>query len=280
MNIIGFSKALFSTWIYYSPERILFDAGEGVSTALGSKVYAFKYVFLTHGHVDHIAGLWGIVNIRNNGMGDREKPLDVFYPKGNRAVEEYTNFIKKANPELRFSFNVHPLEEGEKVFLRDAGGFKRYVQPFRTKHVASEVSFGYHIFEVRRKLKEEFQNLDSKVIAKLVKEKGRDFVTDEYHKKILTISGDSLALDPEEVEGTELLIHECTFLDPRDRRYKNHASIDEVMETVKKAGVKRVILYHISTRYIRSIKSVIKKYREMLPDVEITYMDPRRVFEM
>lgn len=124
------------------------------------------------------------------------------------------------------------------MFLRDAGGFKRYVQPFRTKHVATEVSFGYHIFEVRRKLKEEFQGLDSKVIARLVKEKGRDFVTREYHKKILTISGDSLALDPEEVEGTELLIHECTFLDPRDRRYKNHASIDEVMETVKKAGVK------------------------------------------
>lgn len=230
--------------------------------------------------MDHIAGLWGVVNIRNNGMGDREKPLDVFYPKGNRAVEEYTSFIKKANPELRFSFNVHPLEEGDRVFLRDAGGFKRYVQPFRTKHVATEVSFGYHIFEVRRKLKEEFQGLDSKVIARLVKEKGRDFVTREYHKKILTISGDSLALDPEEVEGTELLIHECTFLDPRDRRYKNHASIDEVMETVKKAGVKRVILYHISTRYIRSIRSVIKKYREMLPDVEITYMDPRRVFEM
>lgn len=41
-----------------------------------------------------------------------------------------------------------------------------------------------------------------------------------------------------------------------------------------------MILYHISTRYIRSIRSVIKKYREMLPDVEITYMDPRRVFEM
>jgi len=122
--------------------------------------------------------------------------------------------------------------------------------------------------------------LDSKEISRLVKEKGRDFVTEEYHKKVLTISGDSLALDPEEIRGTELLIHECTFLDARDRRYKNHAAIDEVMESVKAAGVKKVILYHISTRYIRQLKSVIKKYKEEMPDVEILYMDPRKVFEM
>lgn len=52
------------------------------------------------------------------------------------------------------------------------------------------------------------------------------------------------------------------------------------MESVKAAGVKKVILYHISTRYIRQLKSVIKKYKEEMPDVEILYMDPRKVFEM
>jgi len=34
MRIIAYSKALYSTWIYYSPDRILFDSGEGASTAL------------------------------------------------------------------------------------------------------------------------------------------------------------------------------------------------------------------------------------------------------
>lgn len=280
MNIVAFSKALFSTWIFYVPERILFDAGEGVSTTLGSRVYALKYVFLTHGHVDHIAGLWGIVNIRNNSMGDREKPLDVFYPKGNEAVEEYIDFIKKANPDLRFSFNAHAVEEGERIFLRDAGGFKRFVVPFKTKHVGGEVSFGYHVYEVRRKLKDEFKDMDERTIARIVKERGRDFVTEEYEKKILTVSGDSLALEPEVIEGTELLLHECTFLDARDRKIKNHASIEEVMDSVVKAGVKKVVLYHISTRYVFNMKGIIKRYKEMFPDVEIVYMDPRKIFEL
>ncbi len=269
-----YSKALFSTWIYYAPERILFDAGEGVATTMMSKVYAFKKIFLTHGHVDHISGLWNIINTRNNAMGDREKALEVYYPRGNRAIEEYLKFIKRANPDLRFSFTTHPIEVGERVFLRKAGTFRRYIVPFRTKHTPGEKSFGYHLYETRRKLRPEFQGRSPSEISKLVKELGQDAVTYEYDQKLLTISGDSLALDPEEVRGTELLIHECTFLDSRDRRIKNHASIEEVVEVIKASGVKKVILYHISTRYMRRIDKIIDKYRKELEGVQLWVVDP------
>lgn len=271
-----YSKALFSTWIYYSPERVLFDAGEGVATTMMSKVYAIKKIFLTHGHVDHISGIWNVINTRNNAMGDREKPLEVYYPKGNRAIEAYLNFIRKANPDLRFSFTIHPIESGEKVFLREAGSFKRFIVPFKTKHTAGEKSFGYHIYETRRKLKDEYKHLDPKEIASLVKKLGQDAVTYEYDQKLLTVSGDSLALKPEEVEGTELLIHECTFLNSKDRRIKNHASIEEVVDTIKKSGVKNVILYHISTRYIGKIEKFLKKYEKDLEGVKLQIVDPNR----
>jgi len=80
---------------------MLIDAGEGVSTVLGNSVFAVKDVFLTHGHVDHISGLWGLVNTRNNAMGDREKTLRIHYPLQNRRIESLLRFVMEMNPSLR-----------------------------------------------------------------------------------------------------------------------------------------------------------------------------------
>jgi len=151
-----FSKALYSTWILYRPERILFDVGEGISTVLGNSVYAIKDIFLTHGHVDHISGLWGLINTRNTAMGDRNKPLRISFPSGNRAIEAYLDFIIGMNPRLRYNMIVNPINVGDEVYLRTAGSFRRHVTPFRVKHTIGEISYGYHIYEERKKLKEEY----------------------------------------------------------------------------------------------------------------------------
>ncbi|NPU88707.1 MAG: MBL fold metallo-hydrolase [Fervidobacterium sp.] len=277
MNIIAFSKALYSTWIYYSPERILFDAGEGVATMLTNKIYAVRHVFLTHGHVDHIAGLWSIINTRNNAMGDREKPLTVYYPSGNKGIELYADFLRKANSELRFKLDFVPLKDGEKVFLRNSTTTNRYIKPFSVVHTYSETAFGYHLIEVRRRLKEEYRNLPKEEITRLVKSYGSESVTETYEKKILTISGDTILLKKEDVTDTEILFHECTFLKKEDRKFNNHASLDEVIELVKDANVQTLILYHISSRYIRSIEKVIRKMQ--IPGTKILYVHPERVFE-
>ena len=104
MEFIIKSKALYTTWVFYKPERVLFDAGEGVSYVLGNKIYGIEKIFLTHSHVDHIAGLWGIINTRNNAMGSRNKKLEIYYPKGSKDIVEYLEFIKKMNKGLRYSF--------------------------------------------------------------------------------------------------------------------------------------------------------------------------------
>lgn len=277
LNFTVFSKALYSTWIYYSPERILFDAGEGVATMLSNKIYAAKYVFLTHGHVDHIAGLWSIINTRNNAMGDREKPLTVYYPSGNQGISMYADFLRRANSELRFELKFQPVKSDEKIFLRDSGSFKRYVQPFKVTHTYSEVSFGYHVIDVRKRLKEEYRVLPPEEIARIAAELGSDSITETYEKKILTISGDTLLLRKEDIMDTEILFHECTFLKKEDRKFNNHASLDEIIELVKDTNVKTLVLYHISSRYVRSLEQTIKKIR--LPNVQIMYVHPERIYE-
>jgi len=37
--LVSFSRALYSQWFFYKPTRCLFDAGEGVATTLGKKVF-------------------------------------------------------------------------------------------------------------------------------------------------------------------------------------------------------------------------------------------------
>jgi ribonuclease Z len=68
-----YSKALYSSWLYYSPDRILFDAGEGASSILGNKAFAIRRVFVSHGHADHVAGLVGLVNIPTTRWATKRK---------------------------------------------------------------------------------------------------------------------------------------------------------------------------------------------------------------
>ncbi len=245
---------------------------------MGNRIYAIKYIFLTHGHVDHISGLWTIINSRNNSMGDREKPLIIYYPKGNTAVEEWLQFILKVNGDLRFELSFVPVTVGQKIFLRQAGSFIRYVVPFRVRHTQYDQSLGYNVIEVRRRLKEEYKNLSKDEIARLSKELGQDGITESYEKKVLTISGDTYGIDPEDAFETEILLHECTFLKREDRKMNAHASLDEVLSIAREAKVKKLVLYHISTRYSGKIEKYLKNLSN--EPFEVYYVDPNELFTM
>ena len=280
MNIIGYSKALYTTWIYYSPERILFDAGECVSTLMNNKVYAIKHIFLSHGHVDHISGLWSLINTRNNAMGDRGKDLNIYYPKGNKGIEEYLRFIQKVNSDLRFNLKIFPVEDGEEVVLRNSKQNKKFVKAFRVKHTQNEKSLGFHIFEERKRLKEKFKNLSQEEIIELARTKGSDFITTKYYSKILTFSGDTYLLKKSDIEDTEILFHECTFLNKEDRKYNNHATIEDIVELVKGTKIKKLILYHISGRYARKIDRVMAEYKNQIEEIELYYIKPDKLFKL
>ncbi|MFP4646415.1 MAG: MBL fold metallo-hydrolase, partial [Candidatus Acetothermia bacterium] len=115
MKLLSYSKALYSNWLYYSPDNMLFDAGEGVSSIMGNKSFAVERVLLSHGHADHIAGLIGLVNIRNNAMGDKAKPLTVYYPKDNFHISELMNYLHRTNSNLSYQLEWKPLEPGDVV---------------------------------------------------------------------------------------------------------------------------------------------------------------------
>ena len=249
MKLLIYSKALYATWIYYSPDRILFDAGEGASSILGNKTFAVQRVFLSHGHADHTAGLIGLINIRNNAMGDKEKGLTVYYPKGNYLVTEMMAFLARTNRHLNYPLEWIPLQAGDRVELL-AGQMPRYVEAFPTVHVENEASLGYSVVEVRHRLKAALDGKTEEEIAQIAREQGREAVSETYHQRLFSYGGDSVAVKPAYVEGTEVLCHDTTFLDEGDRKDYKHATLAEAIATARAANVKKeLICLHISSRY-------------------------------
>jgi len=270
------SKALYSTWVYYKPNRILFDCGEGISEFLGNKIYGIDSIYITHSHIDHISGLWGLVNIRNNGMGSREKPLQIYYPNGARQFEEYMTFIFKMNKRLRYDIITTPLELSQTVSISPS----RYIKPFRTKHTPGEASYGFQIIEIRNRLKETYRSLSQEEIKKNVELLGKAAITENYEYKVLTLSGDSLAIPTECALGSEILIHECTFFNENDRKIRNHTSLRELTELISKTHPKRVIIYHISSRYERILLKKEKELKELFPEIDIVMIKTQGVTEI
>lgn len=282
MKILAYSKALYSSWLYYSPDRILFDAGESVSSIMGNKTFAIEKVFLSHGHTDHIAGLVSLVNIRNNAMGDKKKPLTVYYPRNNFHISELINYLSRTNNNVKYPLNWAPIEAGEEVQVYGEDGSRnpRYVSAFSTEHSRSEVSLGYNIIEERQRLKDEYSDLSQEEIRELAEQEGRDGLMENYRQKIFTYGGDSVPLDPKKIAGTEVLCHDCTFLDEEDRKMFKHATLEEAVDVGKEAGLeKKFIGIHISSRYKNRIQEFKKEIIDLKePSFEVELIPPGRIY--
>jgi ribonuclease Z len=272
-NLTGYSKAMYSTWFYYKAERFLFDAGEGVSTTLGNKIFGIKNIFLSHGHYDHIGGLAGIVLTRNSAMGDKTKPISVYYPRNDNFIELQKEYIKKCCYNLTYELTWHPLDKKDEIPL-DSECKNRFIRCFSTDHARGHLTLGYNLIENRTRLKKEFLELPQSSIVNLVKEKGKSFITENYEYIVLSYVGDSMPVCPDDVRGSEVLMHEASFIDEEERKYDIHSTIEEAIQVAQEAEAKSLILYHISSRYNwdeinKKLYSIMKKKELTIPVIVV-----------
>jgi ribonuclease Z len=138
-------------------------------------------------------------------------------------------------------------------------------------------SLGYHLVEKKRKVRGPLRHLSQQEIFSLIRERGPNEVLEDVQERYLTFSGDTSPLAPEVFEGTKLLIHECTFLDPADAeaeggeaRYHQHSHLDAVMRHAVDGQVGGLGLYHFSTRYtshdiLAAVQAAIQRYKPTFP---------------
>ncbi|MCC6443627.1 MAG: MBL fold metallo-hydrolase [Armatimonadetes bacterium] len=252
MKIIAYSSAMFSTWIFSDPYQVMFDAGDGVTAMLQHKIRRIRTIVMTHAHRDHLGGLLQLLNLRG-GWG----ALDVYYPEGSGAFIALKEFTARFDALTAGTVGWHPVGIGSEIPL--PGKRDVFLRTFPTRHYPESDSravrtLGYHLIERRMKLKEAFRGLPQEEIDALRRRDGKDFVLEEVESRLLSVTGDTGPLDAGIFQDSRLLFHETTFLLPKDQaetgeRAHEHSNLPHVLALARDAGVKSLVLYHISTRY-------------------------------
>jgi len=76
-DLKGFSRGMYSNWLWHRSLQLIIDAGEGLQLALGANVFSPSMLAISHGHSDHVLGLPGLLGARKFRLlieDDQSKP--------------------------------------------------------------------------------------------------------------------------------------------------------------------------------------------------------------
>jgi ribonuclease Z len=270
LEIIGYSVAGEETVIAVPQLDVCFDIGKAPD-----QVISINNVLLTHGHIDHSAGIAYYLSHRKF-CG--QKPGRVFAPE---------NIILP----LREIIDAWGRLDGNKIpaeFVPMSPGDEFKIKPnliiraFATRHCRG--SLGFCVLEKKKKLKEEYLGLDSDKIVSLKKKD----VTIDYPVEIplVTYLGDTQYYNFAKfdfISKSKILIAECTFVDGEhiDRALAGaHMYVDELIKMLAELDNQYIIVTHLSQRtHITAAKKILKeKLNSRLYEKVVLLMDKRSHF--
>ncbi|MCC6332986.1 MAG: ribonuclease Z [Myxococcales bacterium] len=242
-------------------DLLLFDCGEGSQRQMirFGTGFAVDAVFFTHFHADHYLGIIGF--LRTLGMGGREQRLTLYGPPSAKRVLDAAIHLGVE----RLAFPVDIVE------LRDGDALNRGSYTVRAVKVDHRVNaLGYSIEEHTRP-----GRFDPAEACKLGVTPGPDF--GRLQKGQAVTLADGRTVKPEQVLGgarpgrklvlsgdtrpcpsviqaardADVLIHEATFSDDEQSRAEEtrHSTAREAGRVAREAGVKRLLLTHLSSRH-------------------------------
>ncbi|KAJ9677358.1 hypothetical protein PVL29_022374 [Vitis rotundifolia] len=238
----GLSIGGQETCIILPSLKLAFDIGRCPQRAISQ-----DFLFISHGHMDHIGGLPMYVATR--GLY-RMKPPIIIVPKAIKENVEMLFQVHRAMDESELKHNLIGLNVGEEFYLRK----DLKVRAFRTYHVIP--SQGYVVYSVKQKLKQEYVGLPGNEIKNL-KLSGVE-ITYTMTTPEIAFTGDTMSdfiVDHTNVDAlmARVLIMESTFVDNtvtvEHAREYGHTHLSEIVSHADRFQNKAILLIHFSARY-------------------------------
>jgi len=258
-------------------ETLLLDCGEGTQRQMMryGVSFAFREIFFTHYHADHILGLTGL--LRTMGLQERTAPVTLYGPRG--AQRLLGQLVSLGHERTRFPVEIVEVKPGDRLGRGDYD-----IVVFPTDHRTDTV--GYALAEHER-------------LGRFDPERARELGVPEgplwgrIHKGQAVTLDDGRVVTPEELvgvprpgrtvvytgdtrphaeviaaaRGADLLVHEATFgQDERQRAQETgHSTAAEAARVAREAGARRLVLTHISPRYTREAPELLSEARAVFP---------------
>jgi ribonuclease Z len=267
--------------VHREGETLLFDCGEGTQRQMMryGVGFSFREIFFTHYHADHMLGLTGL--LRTMGLQDRSSPVTLYGPRGAQRILGAA--ISLGIERNKFPVEVLEIRPGDRL-VRD----QYDIAVFETEHRADTLGFalvehprlgrfnpdrarelgipeGPHWGRLHKGQAVTLENGQTFEPADLVgpPRKGRSLVyTGDTRPHVRVI---------EAAKGADLLIHEATFGGDELERAKEtgHSTAAEAARVALEAGVSRLVLTHISSRYNRDASELLAEARAVFPETVI-----------
>ena len=263
-------------------ETLLFDCGEGTQRQMmryGTS-FALADIFFTHMHADHMLGVIGL--FRTLSLQGRTEPMRLWGPRGSAALLKQA--IALGSDKQSFPLEINEVTPETPIARK---GYS--IVPYTVDH-KDKLALGYALVEDIR-------------LGRFNPDKARALGIPEgpawgrIHKGQSVTLDDGRVIEPSELvgptragrkvvftgdsrpaastiqiaEGADLLIHEATFADDEEPRAKEtgHATAREAAQVAAQAGVKQLVLTHLSARYSINASELLQQAKEVFPETVV-----------